>query len=170
MEIFAKVLTVPDLERRLSFSKACLEGLPQFKGCHGNGIVLKVKDEDGIFWNFGCIMIGSKLAMVSGWIKFARSRGLQEGDRVVLHKEEDSISGSGSGSGSGTVLYKIQVNKIRFTTPKLSVQPQPQPQPNLVNSKPNKTNTTRSLWVKLKILKLLRSSFYVQLPCQSYCF
>ncbi|KAK8622278.1 hypothetical protein V6N13_117201 [Hibiscus sabdariffa] len=77
----------------LSFSKACLEAEAE---AHGNGIVLQVKDEDGVFWNFGYTMI-------------ARSRGLQEGDCVLLHKEQDTINSTRFKSTRSLANYHLSL-------------------------------------------------------------
>ncbi|TYI41251.1 hypothetical protein ES332_A01G006800v1 [Gossypium tomentosum] len=107
MEIFATVLTITDIERRLSVSNGCLllQALSHFNGCHGR-IVLNVKDDEGTFWNFRCLIrterYGPKLVIVSGWIDFVRTKDLRQGDIVVLFREEDVIAG---------MEYKIEVKK-----------------------------------------------------------
>lgn len=103
MEIFAKVLTITDIKRRLSFSYGCIPALPRFEGCHV--IMLQVEDDAGILWNFGCMLqsgVNPKLVIVSGWIPFVRDRGLCNGDIVSLYKEEVIIEGA---------QYKIKVKK-----------------------------------------------------------
>ncbi|XVF67663.1 hypothetical protein PTKIN_Ptkin10aG0139600 [Pterospermum kingtungense] len=87
MEIFAKVLTITDTERRLSFSEGCVPNLSRFQACHV--IVLQVEDNAGILWNFGCMIrpgVIPKLVIVSGWIQFVPNKGLREGDIVELYK------------------------------------------------------------------------------------
>ena len=103
MEVFVKVLTTTDVERRLSFPDRCVLALPRSEECHV--IVLKVKDDAGILWNFGCkIRYGviPKLDIVSGWIQFVGSKDLHKDDVVILYKEEDIITGA---------HYKIEVKK-----------------------------------------------------------
>ncbi|XVF67667.1 hypothetical protein PTKIN_Ptkin10aG0140000 [Pterospermum kingtungense] len=105
MEIFAKVLTITDIKRRLSFSDhGCVHSLPRFQGCHV--IVLQVEDDAGISWNFGCMIrsgVIPKLVIVSGWIQFVRHKGLREGDIVKLYKEEEDVIAGAE--------YKIKVKK-----------------------------------------------------------
>ncbi|XP_022748857.1 putative AP2/ERF and B3 domain-containing protein Os01g0140700 [Durio zibethinus] len=99
MQNFSKVLTTPDVERRLSFPIGSEAALPRSQGCHV--MVLQVEDDAGILWNFGCKMqpgVIPKLVLVSGWIQFVRSKGLRNGDIVNLSKEEGAH-------------YKIQVKR-----------------------------------------------------------
>ncbi|XVE93267.1 hypothetical protein REPUB_Repub01dG0176000 [Reevesia pubescens] len=103
MEIFMKVLTKIDVERRLLVSDGCLPALPKSQGCHG--IVLPVKDDLGNLWNFNCIIRSGaikKLDIVSGWIQFVRSKQLHSGDVVILYREDDTITGA---------RYKIEVKR-----------------------------------------------------------
>ncbi|XVF01166.1 hypothetical protein REPUB_Repub04eG0064900 [Reevesia pubescens] len=107
MELFAKVLTHTDVERRLSCPSGCLPALPWSEGCHG--IILQVKDDAGILWNFGCIVrsgVVKKPVIVSGWIQFVQSKDLHTGDIVILYKEDDIITGA---------HYKIEVKKSNNT-------------------------------------------------------
>ncbi|XP_022748855.1 auxin response factor 22-like [Durio zibethinus] len=89
MEIFTKVLTTADVERRLSSPDICEPALPRSQGCHV--MVLQVQDDTGNLWNFGYEIqpgVRPKLVLVSGWIQFIRSKGLRNGDIVILYKEE----------------------------------------------------------------------------------
>ena len=103
MEIFVKVLTTTDVERRLSFPDRCVRALPRSEEC--DLIKLQVKDDAGILWKFGCKIrsgVIPKLDIVSGWIQFVGSKDLHKDDVVILYKEEDIITGA---------HYKIEVKK-----------------------------------------------------------
>ena len=103
MALFVKVLTNIDVERRLSFPGDCLPAFIQSEGCHG--IVLLVKDDFGILWNFRCIKrsgVDQKLVIVSGWIQFVRSKELHSGDSVSLYRDDDMVTGAN---------YKIEVKR-----------------------------------------------------------
>ncbi|XVF01169.1 hypothetical protein REPUB_Repub04eG0065200 [Reevesia pubescens] len=107
MELFAKVLTHTDVERRLLCPDRCLRALPWSEGSHG--IILQVKDDAGILWNFGFILrsgVVKKPVIVSGWIQFVQSKDLHTGDIVILYKEDDIITGA---------HYKIEVKKSKNT-------------------------------------------------------
>ncbi|XVE93265.1 hypothetical protein REPUB_Repub01dG0175700 [Reevesia pubescens] len=102
MAVFVKVLTITDVERRLSFPDRCIPDLQRFEGCQ---IMLPVKDDAGMLWNFGCVIrYGSvrKLVIVTGWIQFVQSKDLHEDDVVVLYKEDDVVTGA---------HYKIEVKR-----------------------------------------------------------
>ncbi|EOX98117.1 B3 DNA binding domain - like 10 [Theobroma cacao] len=103
MAVFTKVLTNTDVQRRFSFPDGCLPALPPFRGCHA--IVLQVKDEAGILWNFACTIRSGMTptpVIVSGWIQFVRSKELQIGDVVFFYREDDTVTGA---------HYKIEVKK-----------------------------------------------------------
>ncbi|GMJ03527.1 hypothetical protein HRI_004021900 [Hibiscus trionum] len=101
MALFFKVLTKLDVERTLSLPDGCLQALPDSQSSHGKE--LQVMDDVGILWNFRCVIrsgVVPKLNIVSGWIQFVRVKQLSSGDRVVLYRDDDSLTGA---------RYKIEV-------------------------------------------------------------
>ncbi|XVE49113.1 hypothetical protein DITRI_Ditri01bG0056100 [Diplodiscus trichospermus] len=111
MQLFTKVLTSIDIERRLFLPVGCLPALPRSEGCHG--IELQVKDDVGILWNFRCTKQSGakqKMVIVSGWFQFVQSNELHSGDIVIFYREDDMITGA---------HYKIEVkrsNTSKFCT------------------------------------------------------
>ncbi|XVE49119.1 hypothetical protein DITRI_Ditri01bG0056700 [Diplodiscus trichospermus] len=105
MELFAKVLTNINVERRLFLTQGCFPSLPQSEGCRG--IELQVKDDCGILWNFGCIKRSWAKQKLSGWFQFVRSKELHAADIVIFHREDDIFT---------EAHYKIELKRKNIST------------------------------------------------------
>ncbi|XVE66905.1 hypothetical protein DITRI_Ditri08aG0117600 [Diplodiscus trichospermus] len=91
MELFSKLLTQTDIERRLSVPTNILYLLPFLDGDH-RYVDLQVKDSSGGLWTFRCICrdgIYAKPVFSKGWLEFVNAKNLKIHDKVVVYKEKD---------------------------------------------------------------------------------
>ncbi|KAG8474142.1 hypothetical protein CXB51_033941 [Gossypium anomalum] len=105
MQLFVKVLTPIEVERRLILPRESLPALPRFEGSHEHEIMLQVKDDVGNLRKFCCKKRyggGDKLVIETDWIQFVNSEKLRPGDVVAFYKEDDRVSGT---------LYRIEVKR-----------------------------------------------------------
>ncbi|KAJ9171256.1 hypothetical protein P3X46_014646 [Hevea brasiliensis] len=103
MAIFSKSLTKTDITKKLSFPTKSLKYLPCFG--IGHALDLHVRDESGHVWTFRCIIRKKnhpKPVLTKGWRKFASSKHLDAGDKIIFYEQEDEATGA---------KYKIEVKK-----------------------------------------------------------
>ncbi|KAI9186638.1 hypothetical protein LWI28_019336 [Acer negundo] len=104
MVIFTRMLTRFDIERRLTIPRYYDGAFPAVQ--ESQAVDLKVKDEMGHVWTFGCShesAISPRLVFGSGWLHFARSKHLHVGDNIIFHRVIDQ--------DSTAAPYKIEVSK-----------------------------------------------------------
>ncbi|XWS54860.1 hypothetical protein CRYUN_Cryun10bG0125800 [Craigia yunnanensis] len=104
MELFSKLLTQTDIERRLSVPNQVLHLFPILDGDHRYAD-LQVKDNSGGLWTFRCIWrdgIYAKPVFSKGWLEFVYAKSLKIYDKVVLYKEKDV---------EAAVPYRIEVTR-----------------------------------------------------------
>ncbi|TYJ03431.1 hypothetical protein E1A91_A12G027200v1 [Gossypium mustelinum] len=108
MQLFMKVLTPIEVERRLILPRESLPALPRFEGSHEHGIMLQVKDDADNLRKFRCKKRyggGDKLVIETDWIQFVNSKKLRPGDVVAFYKDDDRVSGT---------LYRIEVKRRNY--------------------------------------------------------
>ncbi|OMP11640.1 hypothetical protein CCACVL1_00374 [Corchorus capsularis] len=105
MELFTKLLTQTDIERRLSVPTHILNSIP-FVDEDDRHADLQVKDSGGGLWTFRCICRDgayAKPVFSKGWLEFVHAKKLKVDDKVVLFKDKDD--------NQGAVSYRIEVRR-----------------------------------------------------------
>ncbi|XVF67658.1 hypothetical protein PTKIN_Ptkin10aG0139100 [Pterospermum kingtungense] len=105
MELFSKLLTQTDIQRRLSVPTHILSLLPNFLDGDHRYTDLQVKDCCGGLWSFRCIWrdgVYAKPVFSKGWLEFVYAKNLKIYDKVVLYKEKDM---------EAAVPYRIEVRR-----------------------------------------------------------
>ncbi|KAK5774564.1 hypothetical protein PVK06_042419 [Gossypium arboreum] len=103
MQLFVKVRTPIEVERRLILPRESLPALPRFEGSHEH-----VKDDADNLRKFRCKKRyggGDKLVIETDWIQFVNSKKLRPGDVVAFYKDDDRVSGT---------LYRIEVKRRNY--------------------------------------------------------
>ncbi|XVE99756.1 hypothetical protein REPUB_Repub03eG0228400 [Reevesia pubescens] len=94
MEVFSKILTKTDVDKRLAIPTDCLKHFRFDKNKDSES--LQVMDENGGIWNLRCYTRRrgySKPVLSSGWRQFVTCSGIRAGDRVnfyIDYKQEVS--------------------------------------------------------------------------------
>ncbi|MBA0734565.1 hypothetical protein Gogos_018465 [Gossypium gossypioides] len=95
MELFSKKLTPTDCLKRFSIPSRVLTSFPQFNG--GHAVKLLVRYE-AMEWPLVCTTRKKgrykKPVISRGWRRFVLGNGLNVGDHLTFHKEEDDNSSS----------------------------------------------------------------------------
>ncbi|XVF45839.1 hypothetical protein PTKIN_Ptkin02bG0239100 [Pterospermum kingtungense] len=109
MQLFTKLMTKTDVEKRLAVPTASLTELGFVNGQKDHFVDLLVKDSAQRVWRFRCStrLRGNhpKPYLSSGWLHFVQTKGLEINDKVHFYKEEDEASGA---------QYRIEVERNVF--------------------------------------------------------
>ncbi|KAJ0087497.1 hypothetical protein Patl1_07058 [Pistacia atlantica] len=107
MEIFSKILSNTDITKRLGFPTIALNhfSFPEEDHHYVHFLVNDSSTQNG--WKFRLSKRQNsnypKPAMTGDWLKFVETRGLKQGDQVILRKLVDEAGG---------VNYSIAVRKM----------------------------------------------------------
>ncbi|KAE8690754.1 Retrovirus-related like polyprotein [Hibiscus syriacus] len=93
MKIFSKNLTETDCLKRLSIPSRVLSSFPEFHGGHAVELLVTC---DTVEWPIVCTVRRKgrykKPVLSKGWRRFVLGNGLNAGEGITFHKEEDKLS------------------------------------------------------------------------------
>ncbi|GMI87914.1 hypothetical protein HRI_002460700 [Hibiscus trionum] len=105
MQIFSKYLTQTDCLKRLSIPSRVLSSFPEFHGGHAVDLLVTYETVE---WPLVCTVrrIGryKKPVLSKGWRRFVLGNGLNVGDRLTFHKEDDE-------SNSSSLHYRVELKR-----------------------------------------------------------
>ncbi|KAK8315091.1 hypothetical protein V6Z12_D01G216300 [Gossypium hirsutum] len=114
MELFSKKLTPTDCLKRLSIPSRVLTSFPQFHGGHAVNLLVRY---EAMEWPLVCTTCKKgrykKPVISRGWRRFVLGNGLNVGDHLTFHKEEDDNSSS--------LHFRVELKKA--TNPSTSTTP-----------------------------------------------
>ncbi|KAE8698821.1 Armadillo repeat only 4 [Hibiscus syriacus] len=117
MKIFSKYLTETDRLKRLSIPSRVLSSFPEFNG--GHAVELLVTYET-VEWPLVCTVRRQgrykKPVLSKGWRRFVLGNGLNVGDRITFHKEEDELS---------SLHYRVELERAASRGKKVQVKREP---------------------------------------------
>ncbi|KAM7263539.1 hypothetical protein ACFE04_001222 [Oxalis oulophora] len=94
--VFSKILTVTDIDHRLSFPSEHLNCLPSFPEGH-NEVDFDAIDDDGKVWRLRCIIRNKekylKPVLSAGWKAFVQDKNLSKGDLIEFYSLLDQGEG-----------------------------------------------------------------------------
>ncbi|XWS07636.1 hypothetical protein CRYUN_Cryun41cG0006500 [Craigia yunnanensis] len=100
MELFSKVLTSTDVQKRMAIPTCILRYFPSFEANYS--VPLRVLDQNGEEWIFVCSARKKgypKPCFIKGWLRFVNSKRICVGDKVLFSKDAESE------------VYRIEVHK-----------------------------------------------------------